>query len=51
VLRYDTRGHGQTSAPAGAYALEELAEDLLGLLKGLGIAQTHLVGLSMGGIK
>jgi len=22
VLRYDTRGHGQTSAPAGAYTLD-----------------------------
>ena len=27
VLRYDTRGHGQTSAPAGAYTLDQLAND------------------------
>ena len=50
VLRYDTRGHGQTSAPKGAYTLDQLAEDLRGLLDGLGIAQTHFVGLSMGGM-
>lgn len=50
VLRFDTRGHGQTSAPPGAYALEQMVEDLHGLLTGLGIAETHFVGLSMGGM-
>ena len=50
VVRYDTRGHGQTTAPAEAYTLEQLAEDLKGLLDGLGIAATHFVGLSMGGM-
>jgi len=50
VLRYDTRGHGQTSAPAGAYTLDQLADDLKGLLDGLGVVATHFVGLSMGGM-
>ena len=50
VLRYDTRGHGQTSAPTGAYTLDQLADDLKGLLDGLGVAATHFVGLSMGGM-
>lgn len=50
VLRFDTRGHGQTSAPPGPYTLEQLAEDLHGLLTGLGIKETHFVGLSMGGM-
>jgi len=50
VLRYDTRGHGQTSAPAGAYSLDQLADDLKGLLDGLGVSATHFVGLSMGGM-
>ena len=50
VLRYDTRGHGQTGAPAGANTLDQLADDLKGLLDGLGIAATHFVGLSMGGM-
>jgi 3-oxoadipate enol-lactonase len=50
VLRYDTRGHGATEAPAGAYTLDLLAEDLHGLLGALGIASPHFVGLSMGGM-
>ena len=50
VLRFDTRGHGQTGAPAGAYTLEQLADDLKGLLDGLAITATHFVGLSMGGM-
>lgn len=50
VLRYDTRGHGQSEAPAGAYTLEQLADDAHGLLAALGVKQTHWVGLSMGGM-
>jgi len=50
VLRYDTRGHGASGAPAGAYTLELLADDLHGLLQALGIKTTHFVGLSMGGM-
>jgi 3-oxoadipate enol-lactonase len=50
VLRYDTRGHGGSSAPAGAYTLEQLAADLHALLGALEITETHFVGLSMGGM-
>ena len=50
VLRYDTRGHGASSAPAGAYTLDLLADDLHGLLAALGVKSTHFVGLSMGGM-
>lgn len=50
VLRYDTRGHGGTDAPSGAYTLTQLADDARGLLKTLGITRTHWVGLSMGGM-
>ncbi len=50
VLRYDTRGHGGTDAPAGAYTLEQLAEDARALLRALGIVRAHWVGLSMGGM-
>lgn len=50
VLVYDTRGHGQSAAPSGAYTLEGLADDLQALLKHLGIARTHFCGLSMGGM-
>ena len=50
VLRYDTRGHGGTEAPATAYTLDQLADDASALLKALGIAKTHWCGLSMGGM-
>lgn len=50
VLRYDTRGHGQTTAPAGAYSFEQLTHDLIGLLDALKIERTHYLGLSMGGM-
>lgn len=50
VLRYDTRGHGGTEAPAGPYTLEQLAEDACALLAALAISRTHFVGLSMGGM-
>jgi 3-oxoadipate enol-lactonase len=50
VLRYETRGHGRTEAPKGAYTLDQLADDARELLKTLGIAKTHWVGLSMGGM-
>jgi 3-oxoadipate enol-lactonase len=50
VLRYDTRGHGASGAPAGAYSLEILADDLHSLLQALNVKATHFVGLSMGGM-
>jgi 3-oxoadipate enol-lactonase len=48
VLRFDTRGHGQTDAPKGEYTLDQLADDAAGLLAALGIGQTHWIGISMG---
>lgn len=50
VLRYDTRGHGGSDAPQGAYSLDMLGEDARGLLDALGIDRVHFVGLSMGGM-
>jgi 3-oxoadipate enol-lactonase len=50
VLRYDIRGHGQTQATKGPYTLEQLADDAYQLLKHLGVARTHWVGLSLGGM-
>lgn len=50
VLRFDTRGHGASSAPPGPYTLEQMADDVHGLFNALGIKQTHWAGLSMGGM-
>ena len=50
VLRYDTRGHGNSSAPEGAYSFDQLAADVVGLLDVLDVDSTHFLGLSMGGM-
>src|SRR5689334_1449319 len=49
VLRYDTRGHGASDAPAGEYTLEQLGRDALGLADSLHIEKFAFCGLSMGG--
>jgi 3-oxoadipate enol-lactonase len=50
VLRFDTRGHGGSDAPEGAYTLDMFSDDLLGLLDGLSVQSPHFIGLSMGGM-
>ena len=50
VLAFDTRGHGQSDAPSGAYTLDHLVEDTRGLLDAAGVEKPHWVGLSMGGM-
>ena len=50
VLRYDTRGHGESSVSPGPYSIEQLGRDVLGLLDGLGIERFTFCGLSMGGL-
>lgn len=50
VLRFDTRGHGQSSAPPYPYTLNDLAQDAYDLFQELKIERTHWLGLSMGGM-
>ncbi len=50
VLRYDTRGHGRSEAPAGPYSFKDLTADVIGLMDHFGIEQADLLGLSMGGM-
>jgi 3-oxoadipate enol-lactonase len=50
ILAYDMRGHGQTSAPAGPYTLDLLADDVLGLVASLKIKSALYCGLSIGGM-
>jgi len=46
VIRFDLRGFGRSSPPAGEYAYHE---DARGLLDALSVRQAHVIGLSMGG--
>lgn len=49
VITFDLRGHGQSDKPLGPYSISMFASDTAGLLKTLGIASAHVVGISLGG--
>jgi len=50
VLRYDSRGHGDSEASPGAYSVDRLGWDVVELLDFLKIDRVHFCGLSLGGI-
>ncbi|MDF1777017.1 MAG: 3-oxoadipate enol-lactonase [Rhizobiaceae bacterium] len=50
VLRYDTRGHGRSSAPTPPYDFDKLVNDVVGLMDRLQITSADFVGLSLGGM-
>ena len=50
IIRYDTRGHGQSASPKGPYQLQDLGRDVIALLDFLNIDKAHFCGLSMGGV-
>lgn len=50
ILRYDTRGHGESAVPAGPYTIDQLGRDVVSLLDHLEIAQAAFCGVSMGGV-
>ena len=50
VLRYDSRGHGGSDSPPGAYSLDRLGRDVIELLDALAIETVDFCGLSLGGM-
>ena len=50
VWRYDTRGHGESDAPAGEYSLERLGHDLITIIDASGAGRADLCGVSIGGL-
>lgn len=45
----DLRGHGESDAPNSSYSIDEMADDLIGLLNVLEIAKVTILGHSLGG--
>ena len=50
VVAFDVRGHGQSDKPPGPYSIADFAADTAELIRLLGLAPSHAVGLSMGGM-
>ena len=48
VLRYDTRGHGQSEVTPGPYSIAQLGGDVVALLDHLKIDKAHIMGGCMG---
>jgi 3-oxoadipate enol-lactonase len=49
VVRYDTRGHGESLLCEDDYGIDTLGRDVLRLLDALSIRRAHFCGISMGG--
>jgi pimeloyl-ACP methyl ester carboxylesterase len=49
-LALDNRDAGQSGAALASYSIGDLAADVSGLLEALGLAEAHIVGLSLGGM-
>ena len=50
IVRYDTRGHGQSGVPQGPYSVEQLGGDVVALLDHVQADKASFCGLSMGGL-
>jgi len=50
VVMPDARGHGGSSAPSHGYRYDDLASDVVGLIRGLPLSGPVLLGHSMGGM-
>ncbi|MDA0763931.1 MAG: alpha/beta fold hydrolase [Proteobacteria bacterium] len=50
IVRYDTRGHGDSSPVEGPYSFEILENDVITIMDNLNIDKAHFIGLSIGGM-
>jgi len=50
VVMPDARAHGDSSAPKQGYRYDDLASDVVGLIRGLDLSRPVLLGHSMGGM-
>ncbi len=49
VITVDNRGAGLTDKPDAPYSIDMMADDVAKLMSTIGIQQTHVLGISMGG--
>lgn len=49
-LTYDTRGHGRSGGFDSPVTVDQLADDLAGIMAAHGAKNAHIVGLSLGGL-
>jgi pimeloyl-ACP methyl ester carboxylesterase len=50
VIIFDNRGAGQSDKPANAYSMADFAADAVRVLDAIHVSQTHVFGVSMGGM-
>jgi pimeloyl-ACP methyl ester carboxylesterase len=50
VIVFDNRDSGRSSQATDSYAIEDMADDVAGLMDGLQIEKAHVLGISMGGM-
>ncbi|RSN72017.1 MULTISPECIES: alpha/beta fold hydrolase [Actinomadura] len=50
VARFDQRGHGDAADRAAPRGIDELVDDVLRVVDGLGTGPVHLAGISIGGM-
>jgi 3-oxoadipate enol-lactonase len=50
LLRYDLPGHGTTPVPAKPYSIDDLSDQLAGILRANGIGRASIAGISLGGL-
>src|SRR5690349_15301 len=48
IIMPDARGHGKSSVPEYGYRYEDHANDVVGLIRALGLSSPILIGHSMG---